>query len=50
MGKTSTSRPVRVTVYMDQQQHHLLKVKLVTQGITVSEWFRRKIREFLDED
>jgi hypothetical protein len=39
---------IRVTVYLNPQEHRQLKSILALEGITVSEWFRRKIAEKLN--
>lgn len=35
----------RVTVYSPQSEYRRLKAKLAMQGLSVTEWFRRKLRE-----
>jgi mobilization protein NikA len=50
MGQQSIPRFIRVTVYVSQREWRQLKAKLATQGMTISEWIRHKINEFLDED
>lgn len=44
------SKFIRVTVYVSQAEWRALKAKLATQGLTISEWIRRQIKDFLDED
>lgn len=41
---------IRVTMYVSQTEYRELKAKLSLKGMTISEWFRSKIREFLDEE
>jgi len=40
----------RVTVYLDADEYHQLKIKLVTLGKTVSGWLREVIRQFISTD
>ncbi len=50
MGRPSTPKFIRVTVYVTQHEWRALKAKLAGQGMTISEWIRQQIKRFLDED
>ncbi len=39
----------RITVYAPQEAYRRLKAKLAMAGLTVTEWFRRKVKEELSE-
>jgi len=40
----------RVVVYMPETQHRLLKSKLARLGLTVSEWLRKEVDQFLEDE
>lgn len=40
--------PKRVTVYIDEEDYRKLRAKLILLGLTVSGWFRKIIRDFID--
>lgn len=42
-------KQTRVTVYIPEKDYKQLRAKLIMQGITVSEWFRRKISKELSK-
>jgi hypothetical protein len=45
---TGKYSPIRL--YISEQQHRLLKSKVALEGITVAEWFRRKVDEYLSKN
>lgn len=38
----------RVVIYMNEDEHKKVKSKLALMGLSVSEWFRRLVKEFVD--
>lgn len=39
----------RVVVYIPPEDYKNLRVKLILLGMTVSEWFRKQIKAFLNQ-
>ena len=39
----------RVTVYLNEEEHRKLKSTLALEGISISEWMRRKIKAKLEK-
>lgn len=37
----------RVSVYIDEKDHNKMKAELARKGMTLSEWLRQKIAQFI---
>jgi hypothetical protein len=50
MVKQLPQKPVPVRLYIWESLYRRLKSSLALQGLTVSEWFRRKAQEEIDKE
>lgn len=46
---TQSKKMKRIVLYVFEEDYILMRSKLILLGLTVSEWFRKKIRQFLIE-